>query len=171
MMVKQIIGQQISLKSADTVWNRFEDHFGTVSQDRILSGSKEAMGALGVSMTKAGWIYEAAEKFQQDPEFYHHLKTKSDEDIKSHLLTFNGVGPWTVDMLLMFSLERKDVLSYEDLGVRNGLLKLYGLDKITKKEFKAYQEKYSPLGTLASLYLWEVYAERLPMDKLNTTTK
>ncbi len=165
-MVKQIIGQQISLKSAETVWKRFEEQYGAITPENILSMTQDDIRPLGVSMTKARWIYEAAGKFQEDPEFYHHLSKKNNEDIRSHLLTFNGVGPWTLDMLLMFSLGRKDVLSYEDLGVRNGLCKLYGLEKITKKEFKAYQDKFSPLGTMASLYLWEVYAKAFPMEKL-----
>ncbi len=160
-LVKQIIGQQISLKSAATIGQRFEDCFGTITPENILASAQEEMRPLGVSSTKARWIYEAAEKFQEDLEFYQHLSKKSNEEIRSHLLTFNGVGPWTVDMLLIFSIGRKDILSYEDLGVRNGLMKLYGLEKITKKDFQAYQEKFSPLGTLASLYFWEVYSKDL----------
>lgn len=165
-MIKQMIHQQISMKSAATVWDRFENKLGNVTPKTILSLSIEELQSLGISTKKANWIYEAAEKFHRDPLFYEKLSLKSNEEIHNHLLTFNGIGPWTVDMLLMFSLCRKDILSYEDLGVKNGLMKLYGLESISKKEFRIYQEKFSPLGTLASLYFWEVYAKDFPLEKL-----
>lgn len=92
---------------------------------------------------------------------------KSNEEIREHLLTFKGVSPWTIDLLLMFSLGRKDILTYEDFGVKNGLMKLYGLNALSKKEFKTYQQKFSPLGTLASLYFWEIYDKNFPMEKLD----
>lgn len=165
-MVRQMVSQQISLKSAETVWKRFEKQYTTITPAHILEKPREEMSSLGISPTKAQWIYEAAGKFQNDPTFYQLLRRKSNEEIKNHLLTFRGVGPWTVDMLLIFTLRRKDILSYEDLGVRLGLMKLYGLDKISKKEFKTYQDRFSPLGTLASLYFWAIYAKDFPLEKL-----
>ncbi len=165
-MIRQMIHQQISMKSAETVWGRFQEKLESITPKTILSLSIDELQGLGISMKKALWIHEAAKKFDEDPHFYTELSTKSNEDIRNHLLTFSGIGPWTVDMLLMFSLGRKDILSYEDLGVKNGLMKLYGLDSISKKEFQSYREKFSPLGTLASLYFWEVYSKDFPLEKL-----
>lgn len=73
-----------------------------------------------------------------------------------YLCRLDGVGKWTVEMLLIFSLERRDILSYDDMGIRRGLCKLHSLESLTEDEFKNYKELYSPYGTIASLYLWNV---------------
>jgi len=80
----------------------------------------------------------------------------SDEEVIKQLSLLNGVGIWTAEMLLIFSLQRPDVVSYGDLGIRKGMMKLYGLESLTKKQFESYREHYSPYGSVASLYLWEL---------------
>lgn len=158
-MVRQMISQQISVKSATTVWNKVVHQYAPITPQRILEKSEEELASLGLSTTKARWIHEAAKKFQRDSFFYKALSSKSTKEIREHLLIYDGVGPWTADMLLIFSLGHKDILSYEDLGIRQGIMKLYGLKTLTKKEFRGFQEKFSPLGTLASLYFWAIYTE------------
>ena len=66
------------------------------------------------------------------------------------------MGEWTVEMLLIHSLERPNILSYKDLGIRRGIMKLYGLSQLSKEEFEVYRKRYSPYGTTASIYLWEI---------------
>ena len=79
-----------------------------------------------------------------------------DEAVIAQLCTLKGVGRWTAEMLLMFSLGRRDVLSFGDFGIRRGLCRIHGLDEeeLTKERFEQYRKLYSPYGTVASLYLW-----------------
>ena len=79
-----------------------------------------------------------------------------DEEIISALTTLKGVGRWTAEMLLIFSLNRMNVLSFGDLAIKRGIMKLYGLTTLTKQEFNTYKERYSPYASVASLYLWEI---------------
>ena len=83
------------------------------------------------------------------------LEHLSDDEVIKQLSSLHGVGVWTAEMLLIFSLQRSDVVSYGDLGIRKGMMKLYGLESLTKKQFANYRERYSPYGSVASLYLWE----------------
>lgn len=72
------------------------------------------------------------------------------------LSKLKGVGEWTAEMPLIHSLERPDILSYKDLGIRRGLIKLYSLEELSKEEFETYRKRYSPYNTVASLYLWKI---------------
>ena len=83
------------------------------------------------------------------------LSKMNDKDVIDKLSSLRGVGVWTAEMLLIFSLQRPDVLSWGDLAIKKGLIKLYGLDSVSKKEFEEYRKLYSPYNTVASLYLWE----------------
>ena len=82
------------------------------------------------------------------------LATLSDAEIIRRLSSLNGVGVWTAEMLLIFSLERPDVVSWGDLAIRRGMMNLYGLDSLTREQFDRYRKRYSPYGSVASLYLW-----------------
>jgi len=76
------------------------------------------------------------------------------------LVSLPGVGVWTAEMMLIFSLQRPDVVSWGDYGIRKGMMKLYGLDELTREQFDKYRKRYSPYGSVASLYLWEIAAGR-----------
>jgi DNA-3-methyladenine glycosylase II len=79
--------------------------------------------------------------------------------VKSKLTSIKGIGNWTAEMFLIFSLKRMDVVSYKDLAIRRGMMSLYGLERLEKKTFERYRENYSPYGTVASLYLWSLSKE------------
>jgi 3-methyladenine DNA glycosylase/8-oxoguanine DNA glycosylase len=72
--------------------------------------------------------------------------------------TLKGIGVWTAEMLLIFSLMRPNVISYGDLAIRRGMMRLYELDELSKEQFKCYEKIYSPYGSVASLYLWHISA-------------
>ena len=80
----------------------------------------------------------------------------TDEEVIKELSSLKGIGVWTAEMLLMFSLGRRDVLSFGDFGIRRGLCRIHGLaeEELTKEKFEEYRRLYSPYGTVASLYLW-----------------
>ncbi|NMB12462.1 MAG: DNA-3-methyladenine glycosylase 2 family protein [Firmicutes bacterium] len=84
------------------------------------------------------------------------LHTLTDAEVVRSLTALRGVGVWTAEMILIFSLGRPDVVSHGDLGIRRGMVALYGLDEVTREQFAKYAERYSPYGTVASLYLWRL---------------
>ncbi|EQB90222.1 hypothetical protein M918_01105, partial [Clostridium sp. BL8] len=96
-------------------------------------------------------IAEAAISGEVD---FSTLHTLTDEEIVKKLSALKGVGVWTAEMLLIFSLCRPDVVSFGDLAIRRGMMNLYGLKELPKEKFERYKKRYSPYGTVASLYLW-----------------
>jgi len=84
------------------------------------------------------------------------LPNKSNQEIIEALNAIKGVGLWTAEMLLIFSLMRPNVVSYGDLAIRRGMMQLYGLNELPKERFEKYTNRYTPYGSVASLYLWEL---------------
>ena len=151
-LVSSIVSQQISSKAAVTIFSRLSALAGEITPGSIKSLDIESIQKCGMSFKKAGYIKTAAEA---DIDFAT-LGLLSDKEIIDILTALPGIGLWTVEMLLLFSLSRPDILSYNDLAIRRGMMNLYGLEKITKPDFEKYRKKYSPYGSVASLYLWEL---------------
>jgi len=155
-LVRSIIGQQITTKAADTVYARFEEAFGTITPETILTKPVEEIQKLGVSFRKAGYIFNTASAIATGELDLDQLLHMSDEQVVSVLSKLPGIGKWTAEMMLIFSLGRMDVVSYGDLAILRGMCNLYGHEKITKDLFEKYRKRYSPYGTIASFYLWEL---------------
>lgn len=151
-LISSIVSQQISNKARDTVWSRMEALFGEITPETVRKTDILKIQQCGISMRKAQYIKGVAES---DIDF-ETLRTMSDGEVISRLSALCGVGVWTAEMLLIFSLQRPDVVSYGDLAIRRGMMTLYGKDRLDKKEFEKYQKRYSPYGTVASLYLWQL---------------
>ncbi|MGN1385839.1 MAG: DNA-3-methyladenine glycosylase family protein [Bacillus sp. (in: firmicutes)] len=154
-LVNSIISQQISTKAATTIRSRLLDRIPDIKPEAVASLSVEDIQACGMSMRKAGYIKSCADAVIQDHINLEELEHLPDDEVIKQLSSLHGVGVWTAEMLLIFSLQRSDVVSYGDLGIRKGMMKLYGLESLTKKQFASYRERYSPYGSVASLYLWE----------------
>lgn len=156
-LIESIIGQQISGRAAETVAERFYKLLkGNVTPVRIKKCGIEAIQSCGMSMKKASYIIGVAEAaLKKDIDFKNLHKLEDDEIIKQ-LSSLHGVGVWTAEMILIFSLGRKDVLSYGDFGIRRGIMNLYKLKSLSKKDFQKYKELYSPYASIASFYLWTV---------------
>ncbi len=155
-LVFSIINQQVSSKAADTVWARLLEMTGTMTPETVLAMDPEALQKCGTTHKKISYIQGIAEAVvigRVDLNKLHHL---SDHQVIKSLSSLHGIGPWTAEMILLFSLHRYDVVSYDDLAIRRGIMKLYGLDQLPKEEFQRYRKRYSPYGSVASLYLWEV---------------
>jgi len=155
-LVASVASQQVSAKAAETVWNRMEDRFGTITPEAIAAIPAEEIQQCGMSMRKAGYIKgigDAVAAGNLDLEELHELP---DEDVIARLSALDGVGVWTAEMLLIFSMERPDVVSWGDLAIRRGMMRLYGKEAINRAAFERYRKRYSPYGSVASLYLWEI---------------
>lgn len=169
-LVRSILGQQISMKAQDTVWARFLQTFEDPSPQGLSIIPVETLKSVGTSLRKAQYIQGVAKAFQTSAYHPHHLRTLSDEDFIHTLTQLKGVGAWTAEMLLLFTLKRPDVLSFGDSALKNGLRLLHGLDTVGRKEFEVYRALYRPYGSTASLYLWEVSSRGVPPDLENQRT-
>ncbi len=152
-IVKNIVGQQISNKALDTIWNRFIDRVGKVTPENIYNSD---LDGIGISAKKVMWIKEFSRKVLEKEFSIEALYEKSDNDAIKELCTLDGIGKWTAEMVLIFSMNRMDILSYGDFGIKNGIKILYNKEEITKDLFEKYRKRYSPYGSVASIYLWEV---------------
>jgi len=152
-LVESIVSQQISNKAAITVSQRL-NALCDMDANRLHLLSAEEIQACGMSMTKASYIKNIAAAAVNKIIDFDTLPEKSDQEIIDSLTTIKGVGVWTVEMLLIFSLMRPDVVSYGDLIIRRNMMALYGLKELPKEKFLRYKKRYSPYGSVASLYLW-----------------
>lgn len=158
-LVDSIIGQQLSVKAAATILGRFKDLFGgeLPSPAQILEQDIETLRSVGLSRPKAGYIRDLAGHVIDGSVKFGHLPKLSNEEIVQELTSVKGIGEWTVHMFLMFCMGRLDVLPVGDLGIRNGIRALYGLDhapspaEVTKV---AADFSWHPYESVASWYVW-----------------
>ncbi|NLZ94727.1 MAG: DNA-3-methyladenine glycosylase 2 family protein [Bacteroidales bacterium] len=155
-LANSIVGQQISSKAFDTVWGRFTKRFPNITPEAVHSSPIEEIQQCGMSMRKASYIKEAAATIVAGELDIDELYTLSDEEVVKKLSSLHGVGVWTAEMILTFSLQRPNVMSWGDLAIIRGLRMLYRHRKIDKKLFQKYKRRYSPYASVASLYLWEI---------------
>lgn len=159
-LIYSIVGQQISGRAAETVWNRLVAAVGEVMPETLGQIELNCIQSCGMSVRKSEYIKGIAEAALSGAVDFKKLDNMSDSDIINKLTKLRGVGVWTVEMLLIFSLCRPDVLSYNDFGIRKGIMELYQLSELNRDQFEIFRKRYSPYGTTASLYLWEIAAGR-----------
>lgn len=158
-LINSIAGQQISGKALATVWARLCAAVGAVTPENLLAAGEERLRACGFSGRKVNYMLSAARAVADGALDIHSLVEKDDQEVIRTLTALPGVGRWTAEMLLTFSLQRPDVLAYDDFGIRKGLCRLYGLDSVSKAQFAEYRARYAPYATVAALYLWHIAAE------------
>ena len=159
-LLRSVVGQQLSVKAAATIYNRFINLFPSQypNPEEVLLLLDEQLRGVGLSGQKSKYV-RAVAQFKQsgqlEPEVISHL---DDEALIKHLTSIKGVGRWTAEMLLMFALERPDVFPLDDLGIQNAMKKRYGLTfekKELRKQMLEIAESWKPFRTLASKYLWK----------------
>ncbi len=157
-LLSSIISQQISLAAARSIENKFLTLFNNTfpSVTELLHTENETLQSVGLSKQKIDYLKNVATYFETNNLTEHDFKTRSDEDTITLLTQIKGVGRWTAEMILIFSLEREDVFSVQDLGLIRPIEKLYNLrkTKTLQKRILAISKKWSPHRTLASRYLW-----------------
>jgi DNA-3-methyladenine glycosylase II len=159
-LMASIISQQLSTKVAAIIFDRFLSLYPGKKPtiQKVLDTSEETLRGIGISYAKIKYIYAVANFCQVHTITDKKLAQLPDEAIIDLLVQINGVGKWTVQMLLMFSLGRENVFAVDDLGIQQAMVKLYRLDPSNKKELKAkmlsISETWSPFKTYACLHLW-----------------
>lgn len=159
-LINNIVGQQISNAASATVWNRMKDRFGEITPERLGSATLDEVQQCGLSFRKAGYIKEAGRAVAEGEIDLSALPDLPDAEVIRQLSSLRGVGEWTAEMMLIFSMERPDVVSRGDLAIRRGMMTLYGRKTLDNDAFGRYARRYSPFGSVASLYLWEIAVGR-----------
>ncbi len=155
-LVNSVVGQQISAKAQATIWNRMLERFAPLTPETIGAVGAEELQSCGISMRKALYIKEIAGSVLAGSLDLASLHTLPDDEVCVRLCQIRGIGVWTAEMLMTFSLQRLDIMSWDDLAIHRGLRMLYRHRKITPKLFAKYKRRYSPYATVASLYLWAI---------------
>jgi len=153
-LVSSIVSQQISTKAADTVLARVENLVGVMRAENFLALTDDELQACGLSYRKVGYIKGMCDAVASGALDLDGLADKTDAEVIATLSALNGIGVWSAEMFMIFTSQRPDILSYGDLIIRKAIMKLYGLDSLSKKDFEHYRQLYSPYGSVASMYLW-----------------
>lgn len=155
-LVDSIISQQLSGKAAATIFSRFKKLFidEDITPERILKLADQTIRDVGISFGKISYLKDLATKILDGTVEVDKLAQMSDQEVTDHLIKVKGIGRWTAEMFLMFTLGREDVYSLGDLGLTNGIKKLYQIENPTKEQILKITDKWSPYRSFGSLVLW-----------------
>jgi DNA-3-methyladenine glycosylase II len=159
-LVDAIISQQLSVYAARSIENRFRELFGGTfpSAEQILTTDVETLRGIGFSRAKATYVLDLAQHIATGKVRFDHLDSRSNDEVVAELTAVKGIGEWTAHMFMMFCMGRTDILPVGDLGIRNGIRKLYGFDdaptphQITEL---AARNHWHPYESVASWYIWQ----------------
>lgn len=154
----EIINQQLSDKASATIYKRFQKLFpnGKITPEHALKLTHEEIRATGTSNAKVRFIKDLAQKVVNRDVQFKKLDSMTDEEVIRELTKIKGIGPWTAEMFMMFSLAREDIFSHGDLGIRKAIKKLYGFKKDpTRKQIEKITKKWPPYRTYACTILWQ----------------
>ena len=160
-LMASIISQQLSTKVAAIIFARFLALLDgkEPSCDQVLACSNESLRSIGLSQSKVHYIQNVAEFFLAHKITDKQLYAMEPEAIIELLTQIKGVGKWTVEMLMLFSLGQEDVFAVDDLGIQQAMIRLYGIESSTKKELHtkmvAISSKWTPFRSYACLHLWQ----------------
>lgn len=154
-LCRSIVGQQLSVKAAQTIFARFQNLFkNNITPEKLLKIDKEKLRECGISYPKIGYMKDLSEKVIEKKLILETIHNDDDETIIKNLTNVKGIGTWSAEMFLMFSLGRPDIFSVKDLGLKNAMIKLYGLEKPTGQELLKISEKWKPYRSFACMVLW-----------------
>lgn len=164
-LINAIVGQQISTKAQKTIWKRMQTALIDINPESILSLSDTELQSLGLSFRKVEYIKNIAEKVHTRALDLSKLQFLTDDEVCSELSKLKGIGIWTAEMIMLFSMQRKNIVSFGDLAIVRGMRMLYHHREITPEKFAKYKRRYSPNGSVASLYLWAIAGGAIPEMK------
>lgn len=164
-VVHHIIGQQISTAAQRTIWQRMQTALGEITAESIANATSEELQANGITFRKADYIKNFSDKVIRGEFDINALYDKSDQEIIEELSALNGIGIWTAEMIMIFCMQRPDILSFGDLAIHRGMRMLYHHRRIDRRLFEKYRRRYSPYSTTASLYLWAIAGGAIPEMK------
>lgn len=154
-LARSICGQQISVKAAQSVWDRFEAAIGKVTPEHVANMPAEALRACGLSGSKVIYLHALAMHFLENKKTIKKWNVMTDAEIIKELTSIKGIGVWTAEMFLIFGLGRPDVFPLLDLGLLKGIYRHYNSSEpMTKAEVIAIGERWRPYRSLGTWYMW-----------------
>ena len=154
-LARSIVGQQISVRAAQAVWDRFEALAGRVAPQHVVGLEEGAMRAAGLSRMKVAYLKDLAGRFHDGRLRPRRWSRMDDEAVIADLVQVKGIGRWSVEMFLIFHLMRPDVLPVGDLGLQRAMEKHYnGGRELTKDDMREIGEAWRPWASAATWYLW-----------------
>jgi DNA-3-methyladenine glycosylase II len=154
-LCRSIIGQQVSVAAASAIFGRFAAAT-ELAPNRVEAIDEAGAKAIGLSRQKLSYLRDLAAHFVRQPDIFAHLEHGSDDAVIAELTAVKGIGVWTAQMFLMFTLGRPDVFAPDDVGLQQGMKQLYGWGALPpKKELALFAERWRPYRTVASFHLWE----------------
>lgn len=154
-LTRAIVGQQISVKAADAIWQRLENLLKIVEPEYYLQVSPENLRQIGLSRQKISYIANIAQAFSDKTLTPDKWDEMEDEAIAKQLMNIKGIGKWTAEMFLIFHLHRPNILPLSDLGLLNAINRYYGVDKtLSKADILELSKRWEPYCTVATWYLW-----------------
>jgi DNA-3-methyladenine glycosylase II len=154
-LARAIVGQQISVMAAQSVWSRFAACVGEVTPQNVLLRERPLLRACGLSDRKTEYIADLAQHFANGSIHVHRWPQMSDEEIIAELVEVRGIGRWTAEMFLIFSLLRPDVYPLDDLGLQKGIRVAYFRGrKVALSTLRRLGERWRPWRSVATWYLW-----------------
>ena len=159
-LLRSIVFQQLSGKAAQTIYERLVNLIPNTSNlcpNEVLKLDKDEMRKAGLSFRKIDYVRNMANYFENNSFYKKDVERMTDEEISKELIQIKGIGQWTVEMFLMFTLNRADILPYKDLGIQKGIMKILNMKNLpSKKEMENCSRKWRPYSTIACWYLWKM---------------
>ncbi|WP_172135540.1 DNA-3-methyladenine glycosylase [Adlercreutzia sp. ZJ473] len=156
-VVKSIVGQQISTSALKTVLGRLAVKVGDpVTPEAVGALSVDALQSCGMTFRKAGYIKSFADAVRSGEFDLDALARMGDEEAVKALTSLRGVGRWTAEMVLIFSMNRMNVFAFDDVGIHRGIRMVYHHRDVSRELFEKYRRRFSPYCTVASLYFWQI---------------
>lgn len=157
-LCKTILEQQVSLDSARAVFNRLKLHLGDFSPENVVAATDEAIRACGITRQKTAYIKALADAVLSGEVDFESYRADEPDRVRQELIKVKGIGNWTIDVYLMFSLQSPDILPLGDIGIISAIKELTDLE--TTQDMVEYTQKWSPYRTAASFFLWHYYLEK-----------
>lgn len=154
-LIRSISGQQLSVKAAASIFGRLKELLkGEITPQNLLSVSDEKLRSCGISYSKVKYMKGIAIAVLEKQIDLEHIRALSDEDVIAALTKLHGIGRWSAEMFLIFSLRRPDIFSMGDLGLKEAVKRLYGVDRGDLKAIEAIADQWRPYRSYACRYLW-----------------
>jgi DNA-3-methyladenine glycosylase II len=154
-LARSIVGQQISVKAAQSVWDRLEIKIKKVSPQNIKKIHSNSLKSVGLSRQKVQYLKNLSDAFIKNKIKIKLWSKMNDEEIIQDLIQIKGIGRWTAEMFLIFNLCRADIFPLDDIGMIRGLCKIYNLNyPLNKSEVLKIGNKWKPYRSIATWYLW-----------------
>ena len=159
-LVRSIIYQQLSGKSAFAIYSRYLQLFNSTefpSPQQVISIPDSHYTSIGLSRQKTCYIKEIAQAFSNKEIVPENIPKLKDDEVRKQFIKIKGIGPWTIDMFLMFTLNRPDILPVNDLGIQKGFKLFFRLNELPDEKFMVEKaKKWKPFRTIACWYLWKL---------------